>query len=120
MTSKSNTKTIYLKDYQPPVYLIKETYLTFELDYQDQISAQENYTRVTSQLHFQRNPQNNSSVNHLNLHGHDFDLLAIALNGRQLNEGEYEKTDSSLLLSNLSDDFILEVQTLLQPQKIPL
>ncbi|MFK5892782.1 MAG: aminopeptidase N [Pseudomonadota bacterium] len=116
MTINTNN-TIYLKDYKVPVYLIKETYLTFELDYQSQLSEKENYTLVTSKLHFQRNPENLSSINHLSLHGHDFDLLSIAINGIQLKQEQYEKTKQTLLLSNLDDDFILEIQTRLQPQK---
>jgi aminopeptidase N len=119
MTEKS--KTIYLKDYKKPTYLIKETHLVFELDYVDGIDQSENYTRVNSKLHFKSNALDNEldddKQNQLKLHGGNFELLSLAINGKKLEVCDYSKTDEYLILYNLENDFTLEVETKLQPQK---
>jgi len=116
MTS-DKSKTIYLKDYTSPIYLIKETYLTFELDYLENQSTEENYTKVTSKLFFQRNPDSLSDDSTLKLHGDNLELLSISLNGKVLNDNLYKQTDKQLILSHLDDEFTLEIQTQIQPQK---
>ncbi|MFK5986410.1 MAG: aminopeptidase N [Pseudomonadota bacterium] len=112
----TNNKTIYLKDYQVPAFFINETHLTFELDYQDNVAATDNYTRVTSNLHFKRNKAAAKTTD-IQLHGFGFELLNIAINGTTLKLSEYQITDNGLLLSSVAEEFSLEIQTRLQPQK---
>ncbi len=114
--------TIYLKNYQVPTFLINKTHLTFELDYQDNVLPVDNFTRVSSQLYFKRNTKSSQSAeSKIRLHGQGFDLLSISLDGHLIKEGkesgDYQITDQHLVLSNLADEFMLEIQTKLQPQK---
>ncbi len=101
--------TIYLKDYQPPEFLIARTELHFELF--------EEYALVHSQLQVQRNDKaNDSHRSELTLHGQELELLSIAIDGVALGEGDYTVDAASLTLASVSDAFELSVTTRIQPQ----
>jgi len=118
MTKTEMNKTIYLKDYQPSAYLIDETQLRFELDILDNSNTQkaESICQVFSQLSMRRNSEVKENTP-LYLHGQYFTLNAIALDGRQLRPDEYQQDENSLTLFNLPDEFTLDIETQLQPQK---
>ncbi|TCO75617.1 aminopeptidase N [Chromatocurvus halotolerans] len=99
-------KAIYLKNYQPPEYLIPETRLHFELH--------EEFALVHATLRLARRP--GSSATSLRLHGEDLELLAIALNGRALVDGEYAVDDASLTLTGLAETVELQTTTRIRPQ----
>ena len=75
--------TIYLKDYQPPAYLITRTELHFELH--------EDYVLVSSRLHMLRSGEVPDSTG-LELHGVELELLSVSIDGRELDDGEYQTT----------------------------
>ncbi len=76
-----NANTIYLKDYRPPEYLIERVELRFELA--------DEATEVTSRLTLRKNPASESVDPPLCLDGEGVELLALALDGRDLAADEY-------------------------------
>ena len=62
------SKTVYLKDYQVPDYLIDETHLTFELF--------EDHSLVHAQLVMRRNPEAGAGLPKLVLDGQQLELLS--------------------------------------------
>lgn len=103
-------RTLYLKDYQVPEYLIDKTELFFFLNEQD--------TQVQSRLHIRRNPQSAtaSSATPLILDGNRLTLKSLAIDGRQLDAGEFQHSADSLHIDSVPDSFILECTTEIQPQ----
>ncbi len=110
-------KTIYLKDYQPPVYLIQSTYLVFELDYLKDVAPEDNYVRVSNKMEIYKNPQRHEAADELRLHGDYFELLELYLDGKALSREHYQKDEDGLLLKHVPQRFTLEVVSRLQAQK---
>ncbi|MDQ6993607.1 MAG: aminopeptidase N [Mariprofundus sp.] len=100
-------KTIYLKDYQRPSFLVERTFLDFSL--------LPSATTVISRVCYQRNPLSVSSAPLL-LDGHDMVLLSVKLDGRLLSGSEYQLSESSMQIDELPDQFELEITTRLNPQ----
>ena len=75
----------FLKDYRPVDYQIELVNLTFELD--------PSATLVTNQMQIVRSGQAGSV---LKLNGEHLTLVKILVNGRELNDSEYEKADGYL------------------------
>ncbi|MCK5195792.1 MAG: aminopeptidase N, partial [Desulfobulbaceae bacterium] len=102
-------KTVYLKDYQPPEYLIDKVELYFWLG--------EEETRVSSNLYCRKNPagSNPESVP-LVLDG-EAELVSVSLDGRILVPGEYAAAEGSLTVHNVPEHFELKVETRLEPDK---
>ncbi|MYM62458.1 aminopeptidase N [Pseudomaricurvus sp. HS19] len=103
----SQPQTIYLKNYKVPDFLIDETHLDVDL--------QPSATRVNSRLVMRRNPAAADPAAPLLLSGQEMKLLGISLDGRELNEGEYELSDETLLLPNVQDRFELCVSVQIDP-----
>ena len=100
-------KAIFLKDYQPPEYLIPETRLHFEL--------YEEFALVHATLRLVRRPQ--ASATTLRLHGEQLELLSIALDGTALAPGDYRLDDTGLTLKDLPEVFELQTTTRIRPQE---
>ncbi len=96
-------KTIRLADYRPPAYAIDHVDLHFDLD--------PDTSRVTSRLTIRRLRAGEPLV----IDGHDLELVSVALDGRQLVEGEYQLDDTSLTLADLPDACELEIVTDIHP-----
>ncbi len=103
----ADAKTIYLKDYQQPAFWIDTVDLVFDLE--------DNYALVTSTVDYKRNK--NATKTDLELFGSELELERIAINGYEIEESDYQKTDSGLCLSHLADEFTLEITTRIYPQK---
>ena len=103
----ADAKTIYLKDYQEPAYWIDTVDLVFDLE--------DDHALVTSSVDYERNKQ--SRLDFLELFGTDLELQKIAINGYELSEGDYEVSESGLILRNLADAFTLVITTKIYPQK---
>lgn len=103
----ADAKTIYLKDYQQPAYWINTVDLVFDLE--------DNYALVTSSVDYKRNPD--SSQTDLQLFGAELELERIAINGYELEENDYQLSDTGLSLSHLADEFTLVITTRIYPQK---
>ncbi len=103
-------KTIYLKDYRVPTYLIDQVSLRFELD--------EDETLVSTRLSVRRNPASIEKKNApLILNGHaSVELRRICINDQSLNESDYIRTDEELRISGIPDQFELAMLTRIEPQ----
>lgn len=102
------SKTIYLKDYQVPDYLIDETHLTFELF--------EDHSLVHAQLVMRRNPEAGAGLPKLVLDGQQLELLHLKLDDRELGEGDYSLTDSHLTLQPTQDSFVVDSTVRIHPE----
>ncbi|HSB33392.1 MAG TPA: M1 family aminopeptidase, partial [Nitrospirota bacterium] len=100
-------KTIYLRDYRPPDYLVETVMLEFELD--------ETQTRVKSVMTVACNHDRCEGIHPLILDGGGQKLLAISLDGRPLAPGEYKQDAGSLTLLPVPDRFTLELVAEINP-----
>jgi len=103
--SATSAKTIYLSDYTQPDYLLDSVELRFELH--------ETKTQVFSKLLFKRKAEQNAV---LKLNGSHLQLQSIKRDGEILASGNYTQDDDGLVLSNLPEQFMLEIETLINPQ----
>jgi aminopeptidase N len=102
-------RTIRLKDYRPPAYLID----TVDLD----IALDPERTRVTAKLKIRPNPAAEVRGEPLQLDGELLDLVDIRLGGTKLTAKDYKLTQSSLTIANVPDrPFTLETTTFVNPE----
>jgi aminopeptidase N len=107
---EATPKTVFLRDYTPPEYLVGQIELTFILDEED--------TRVVSRLRMQKNRAGADPDAPLLLDGEGLILESLRLNGQPLAEGRYELTPESLCIPGAPkiDVFILEIETRVNPK----
>ncbi len=98
---------IYLKDYQPPAYLVESVELIFELG--------EESTLVKSRLELSRNPAGKGGP--LVLDGKDLVLRGLHLDRRTLPADEYEVSEESLTVFDVPERFQLMVETEINPKE---
>ena len=108
MARDATPGTIYLKEYQPPEYLIDEVELEFDL--------QQGGTLVTSTLFMRSNPESENRKNSLFLHGEELELLDIELNGCALSESDYQVSDEGLTLLQPPERFELKTVSRIYPE----
>src|SRR4051812_49414596 len=102
-------KTIHLKDYSPPPFLID----TVELDVD--IRAEDAVVKAT--LAIRRNPRGDKSVRSLALDGDELELVSVALNGADLSKDRFCATTDKLVVESVPDAFVLETVSRIVPQK---
>lgn len=113
----AQARTTYLKDYQPPNFLIEKTDLEIDL-YED-------HARVISRLLFRLNDsavgvdENNTLI----LHGHDLLLEKLCINDKELSEQDFLVDEEQLTIPNLVEllggpaiTFSFECHTRIEPQ----
>ena len=105
---ESQGKTVFLRDYQVPDFLIDETSLKVELF--------EDHTLVSAVLHMRRNPQSPNPQAALVLHGRQQELLEVAVNGRFLTDTEYQLDKEHLTINEVGDSFVFECRTRIHPE----
>ena len=105
---KGQPRTVYLKDYQVPAFLIDQVELCFELG--------ESSTRVTAVTHMRRNPNSSEQNAALGLDGESLKLESLHIDGEPLAEREYALDDEGLSIEEVPDRFVLEVITTIEPQ----
>ncbi|MDP2285025.1 MAG: aminopeptidase N [Pseudohongiella sp.] len=114
----AQAKTIYLKDYQLPAFVIELTELHFELG--------ETASHVRARLHMRRNPELlGNQQDFLRLDGQDMQLVWLKLNDQTLSEQHFDIDDESLTIRGLStllgdsidSGFVLECETLIKPHE---
>lgn len=108
-SSTSQPQTIYLKNYQQPDFYIKNTDLDF------QIFADK--TVVRSRLEIEKNIEKNAHQADLVLNGEELKLLSVAVDGEKLSDNAYQCSDKNLILSDLPNQFVLEIETQIHPDK---
>ncbi|BBM02646.1 aminopeptidase N [Microbulbifer sp. GL-2] len=101
-------KTMYLKDYRVPDYLVDSTDLHFELE--------PKATLVKSRLEIRRNPEAGQGLPPLLLNGIDLELLSIAIDGSILSSISYQETPEGLSVSIDKPEFILEIHNRINPE----
>lgn len=105
----NSVKTIYLKDYQAPDYLIDETHLKFELF--------ESFTMVHTELHMRLNASKDTEeLPELVLDGQELELLTVAMDNVVLNSNSYTVDDKSLTLQPTKAKFILKTTVRIHPE----
>ncbi|WP_226667641.1 aminopeptidase N [Microbulbifer aggregans] len=107
---EAQPRTIYLKDYRVPDYLIDHTRLHFELEPQA--------TLVKSTLSVRRNPaaENGGTLPPLWLDGVDLELLSVAINGELVPAQRYRELPGGLEIEVPGESFELEINTRIDPQ----
>ncbi len=114
----SNNNTIYLKDYQYPVYIINRTELSFELEMTVPVGNDfATVTIVKSRLEILRNHKADSRDETLTLNGQGLEPKSILLNGQPLSELDFEYTDDHLTIPDVPYSFILEIETWIKPEE---
>jgi len=106
---KETPRTIYLKDYQPPEFLIDQVDLHFTLG--------DGETRVRSVLSVRRNPASESNTRALVLDGEMLKLEFVSIDGNDLAETAFNVDDTSLTIADVSDQFRLEIEVTLYPEQ---
>lgn len=104
---EQQSKTIYLKEYKKPDFLIDHVELTFELD--------EEQTRVHSVLQLTRNTSDEDAP--LVLMGECLGLGEVKIDDATLDKSAYEVTDSRLTIPDVPDSCSLEIETFIKPQE---
>ncbi len=102
-------KTIHLKDYTPPAFLISTVDLDVEIRDQDAV--------VRARLSISRNPDAADPAAPLLLDGDELALQSVAIDGRILAEGEYSVDPEHLSIPGVPESFRLETVVLIVPQK---
>jgi len=100
----NNAETIYLKDYQPPKFLISDVELDAKLG--------KEHTVITARLRVSRNGSHGDA---LILDGEKFSLVSLSIEGVTLSQEHYSTTDNELIINDVPDNFVLEIVTQLQP-----
>jgi aminopeptidase N len=102
-------KTIYLKDYAPPAFLIT----TVDLD----IDLLEDCARVTVRLAIERNPKSHDRRAPLELHGDELQLESIAIDGHALPPSAWTVDRERLTIPVVPQRFTLHTVVRTEPKK---
>ncbi|MEA3333282.1 MAG: aminopeptidase N [Pseudomonadota bacterium] len=107
MTNNTQSETIYLKDYQPPTFLVKSINLHFSL--------QQEQTLVTNTMRLERAAAT-TKEQPLRLDGRQLELIKVILDGRLLAADQYSVDPEGLVLEKNPAEFTLEIVTALNPK----
>jgi len=100
------SKTVYLKDYTPPPFLVDEVGLHFDI--------RDDHTRVRARLELRRNPDATADTP-LHLDGEALELLALRLDGQALTADAYDSDAHGLTLVGLPAHCVLETTVRIRP-----
>lgn len=104
---EGNPKAIYLKDYQPPKFLITQVQLRFELFPEKTI--------VHSELQMMANEQASGDSSTLELHGEQLKLIKVILDDKELNDNEFSVGSESLSIPDVPAQFVLKTVVEIDP-----
>lgn len=104
-------QTIYRKDYTPPSYLVETVELGFDLD-----PAR---TIVANRITLRHNPDSKGMKNERDivLHGEDIELVALRMNGTELNPGQYILGSNTLTIKKAPLNVVLEIESTCAPEQ---
>ena len=102
-------ETIFLKDYQSPLFLIDAVDLTIDI--------LEDVTTVHSHLSIRKNPEAQQASNDLVLDGESVELISVYRDSIELKENSYKKEEETLTILNNPAEFSLEITCKIKPQK---
>lgn len=103
MRTETAPKTIFLKDYTPPPYLVEDIALLFRI-----------YDGATTVLSTAKYKRNGSSPAPLVLDGEHMEIISVKIDGEI---ALYDLTDSTLTIQNPPATFTLEIETKFDPAK---
>ncbi|MGQ4275894.1 aminopeptidase N [Pseudidiomarina sp. E22-M8] len=92
----------YRSDYRAPAFTIENVHLNIDLD--------DHATRVRSQLQLKR-----QAPGALELDGEHLELITLAVDGVLRSADSYEVTDKQLILTEIPDEFTLDIVTQIDP-----
>jgi aminopeptidase N len=101
-------RTIHLKDYRVPDFLIDTTALHFELH--------EDRTLVRATLEMRRNPAAEDQHAPLQLDGQNLLLRSVSIEGRALRTNEYQLSAEHLTIASVPNHFVFQCETEIKPQ----
>ncbi len=99
---------IRLDAYRVPAFLIDTVDLVFELG--------EEKTAVKARIALRRNPASAEHDAPLKLDGKEIELVSLALNGETLGRNSFQLDGESLVLHAPPDEFVLDIETRIEPQ----
>ena len=102
-------RTIYLKDYTPPPFLISHVDLDVDL--------QDDFARVTATLTLARNPAAADPRAPLALDADELELESVAIDGKLLRTTSYEYDATHLTLASVPDRFLLTTVCRIRPRQ---
>jgi len=102
-------RTIHLKDYTPPAYLVDRIELDVDLRADDAL--------VTATLAMRRNPASKEIDAPLALDGDELELVTVSVDGSLLRDSEYEAAPDGLTIHHVPPAFTLGTVTRIVPQK---
>ena len=106
MKESTNPSAIYLKDYKKPDYQITDIHLTFSLS--------DNATQVRSEMKIKRIAEGVDLP--LCLNGEELKFKSATLNGRRLENYEYQLEKEFLIIKQCPTAFTLVVENEINPQ----
>jgi aminopeptidase N len=109
MYSNEQPTIKYRRDYQPSHYLIKKTYLDFELF--------EEYVLVHSRLVIETNPASKTTNSDLALNGVELELLSLKIDDQPLSDVDYQLSSDRLTLKPNKSNFVLSASVKIYPNK---
>ena len=104
---EASPKTIFLKDYEPPAWLVDHVHLWFDL--------REQGTRVRSRLSMRRNPAVAPGQD-LWLDGEDLKPVSFILDGKLLPESACNISEAGVRIDAPPDEFVLETEVEIAPE----
>ena len=104
---EGEARTVYLRDYEAPAFLVDAV----ELD----IDLQEDCAIIKANLQIRRNSLGGTGP--LQLDGVDLELLAVELNGRRLLANEYQADAAGLEVFDVPDRFQLGTRVRVEPHR---
>ena len=99
--------TIYRKDYTPPSHWVRTVEMGFDLD--------PAATTVATRTVLERNPAGMDRT--LTLYGEELELVQIRMNGKALSREDYQLSEGVLQIPAAPDEIVLEIETLIRPEK---
>lgn len=104
----AQAKTIHLKDYKIPAFIIESADLHFELG--------DTETTVVSRLLMRREKTSNGNEP-LVLNGQHLQLISVCLDGSRLAGLDYQLTEEELIITHVPDHFTLDITVQIKPQE---
>ncbi|MDC1173960.1 aminopeptidase N [Bacteriovoracaceae bacterium] len=99
-------KTIYLKDYKVPNFLIETIHLTFDLH--------DTATKVTTKMKIKKNSDSKEG-NDLLLNGEELKFVSAEVSGKVLDSSQYDLQEDTLTILNAPDSFELVINNEIDP-----
>jgi aminopeptidase N len=100
-------QAIYRKNYTAPNFFVQTVELGFDLE--------PSATHVANRMTLTRNPA--AKGNAIELYGEELELLQLRLNGKALTKRAYTIEHGVLSIPNAPDEVLLEIETLVHPDK---